>query len=197
MTIPKKILLVALLLGASACAKSAPPLPGDSVSPDGGVSLTPPRWSPAAPVEPPAPREPVGAIEGKLFPPELVMEHQAAIGVTPAQRDAITRDVERGQKELLALQWELSAEKEKLLGVLDADKVDEAKSAEAAARLMERETKIKAAHLAMLVRVKNQLTPEQQRKLRALREAARPRPAPATSSSAPAPASSAGHRGPP
>lgn len=195
MTIQKKIPFALLLLGLFACAKSAPPLPGDSVGPDGGVALTPPRWSPAAPAEAPAPREPVGAIEGKLFPPELVMEHQGEIGITPAQRAAIDRDVERGQKELLALQWELSAEKEKLLKILDADKVDEGKSAEAAARLMDRETKIKAAHLAMLVRVKNQLTPEQQAKLRALREASRPRPAPASSSSSSPP--SAGHRGPP
>ncbi len=102
------------------------------------------------------------------------MDHQAAIALTAPQKDAITREVERAQKELLALQWELSAEKEKLLVVLDEPHVDEDKSQKAAARLMERETKIKAAHLAMLVRVKNVLTPEQQKKLRDLREPARP-----------------------
>ncbi|MBL8607000.1 MAG: hypothetical protein JNL38_06755 [Myxococcales bacterium] len=169
------VVLALSVLALAACAKSAPPLPGDSVSPDGGVTLTPPRISPVgAPVEAPAPAAPPGAVESRLFPPEVVMDHQVAIALTAAQKDAITREVERAQKELLALQWELSAEKEKLLVVLDEPRVDEDKSAKAAARLMERETKIKAAHLAMLVRVKNVLTAEQQQKLRALRDAGRP-----------------------
>ncbi len=164
------LLLGSLLLVACARSERAP-LPGDSVSKDGGITLTPGRvpvgtstvTSAAAP----------SSIEGKLFPPELVMANQAAIKLTAAQRDAIAKEVERGHAELLKVQWELDAEKEKLIAILDTDKVEEAKSKQAALEVMKREDAIKASHLAMLVRVKNLLTPEQQSELRAIREAAR------------------------
>lgn len=164
------LLLGSLLLVACARSERAP-LPGDSVSKDGGVTLTPSRvpvgtasiTSGAAP----------SSIEGKLFPPELVMENQAAIKLTPVQRDAIAKEVERGHAELLKLQWELDAEKEKLIAILDKEKIDEAKSKQAALEVMKREDAIKGGHLAMLVRVKNTLTTEQQTQLQAIREAAR------------------------
>jgi hypothetical protein len=156
--------LVWSVLCLCACARSAP-LPGDSVT-DGGVTLSPPRLSTA-------PHEPLGPVEAALFPPELIMEHQAAIGVEPAQREAITKEVDKGQSDRLQLQWQLDAEKEKLVKVLDTDKVDEVKAIEAAARVMDFESRVKSAHLSMLVRVKNLLTPAQQTQLRALRASAR------------------------
>jgi hypothetical protein len=159
-----------VLLFALGCAKSSAPLPGDSVSADGGVTL-----SPARPGAAPA-REP-GAIESRLFPAELIMENQIAIGLTPAQKDAIAREVERGQGEMSRLQWELQKEKEGLVLALDADHPDEAKVTDAADRVLQKESKVKAAHLTLLVRVKGQLSPLQQKKLREIREAERcPRP---------------------
>ena len=154
----KKILLLFSFLAA--CARAAPgPLPGDSVT-DAGVTLSPPRMTTA----------PLGAIESTLFPPELVMENQGAIGVDAAQREALTKEIDKGQSERLRLQWQLDAEKEKLVKILDADKVDEAKATEQASRVMTEENRIKTANLAMLVRVKNLLTPDQQKKLRELRK---------------------------
>jgi Spy/CpxP family protein refolding chaperone len=160
-------LLAALLLFA--CAKrAAPPLPGDSVSADAAVSLAAPKLSVGG--ASPRPAEPLGAIEARVFPVDLVMEHQADIALDSAQRDAITKEVARAQADLVKLQFDLEAEKEKLVKVLDGAKVDEAKSKDAAAALMAKENAIKAAHLAMLVRIKNVLTAEQQQKLKALRE---------------------------
>lgn len=156
-------LSLVLLAAAIGCARSAPPLPGDSVAVDGAVTLSPPRFS-SAPSE-----APLGAIESKLFPPELIMENQAALAVTPTQRDAILKEVEHGQTGILHLQWELQGEKEKLVAVLDADKVDEAKAKDQAAHVMDFENRVKSAHLMMLVRVKNTLTPTQQKTLRELR----------------------------
>ncbi len=158
-------LLPVLLPLLSACAKSSRPLPGDSVATDGAVTLSPARMTTA-------PREAVealGAIECRLYPPELVMEHQGELGIEAPQRDAISREVERGQSEILHLQWELQSEKEKLVKALDGDKVDEAKTRDAAARVMDRENRVKASHLTMLVRVKNLLTGPQQQRLRELR----------------------------
>lgn len=158
-------------LAATGCARPAGPLPGDSVGADGGVTLSPARMSttPRA-MEVREAREPLGAIESRVFPPELIMDHQGELRIEPAQRDAIVKEVTQSQSEMVKLQWDLQGEKEKLAKVLDSDHVDEEKSREAATRLMERENKVKASNLAMLVRVKNVLTPAQQKKLRELRE---------------------------
>jgi hypothetical protein len=177
------VALVLALVALFGCAKSeAPPLPGDSVGPDGAVRLTPgdvplartPSTLPVpiaseADAGARASPEALGAIEARVFPPELVMEHQLAIALAPEQLLAIQKEVEKGQKDMLRLQWELAREKEKLAALLDGPKVDERKVAEGATELMKRENAIKAAHLGMLVRVKNLLTSEQQTKLRALR----------------------------
>lgn len=162
-----------LLLG---CAKGERPLPGSSVSEDGGVTLSPPRLSTpttSAANDGPA----VGPIEARLFPPELAMERQEELGITEEQRRLLIAETERGNSEVLRLQWELEAEREKLVKLLDPDKVDEARVREAAARVTDREGKVKAAYLTMLVRVKNILDPEQKQKLRELRASEPRKPA--------------------
>jgi hypothetical protein len=99
------------------------------------------------------------------------MEHQEALQITPAQRELLLKEMQRAQANMVSLQWELQAAKEKLVNVLDMEHVDERASKEAAVRVMEHETRVKAAHLAMLVRVKNALTGAQQASLRRLRSA--------------------------
>lgn len=159
------LLLLALL--APACSKSASPLPGDSVSSDGAVTLTP-----AAPAVAPAAAEPsveLGAIEKALFPAELVMEKQAELQLTPAQLASIAKLAKEGQASMLDLQWKLQAEKEQLVTALSADPIDETKAQQRAAELMTYENRIKAAHLGMLIRIKNVLTPAQRASLQASR----------------------------
>lgn len=105
----------------------------------------------------------------RLFPPTLIMRHQRDIGLGREQRRAITREMTATHKRLLELRWQLEAETAELTKLLDAEHVDEAAALERADRLLELERRIKRAHLAMLVRLKNVLTPEQQETLRALR----------------------------
>ena len=167
MSSPERAFLVLSLITLAGCARGGPPLPGDSVSSDGAVTLSPPRMS-TSPASPNA--EPLGAIESRLYPAELIMDHQAEISLTGPQRDAITTELGASQAELVRIQWQLQAEKEKLVAALDSPKVDEAKTKEIASRVMARENEIKAAHLGMLVRIKNQLTPAQQDILRAARD---------------------------
>ncbi len=172
-------LLLTFSLLVTACARSAP-LPGDSVGADGAVSLATPRLTTNATSSSsssPAARAPLSALESRLFPAELVMEHQAAIALLPAQQEAISKELGKTQTELVKLQWVLQTEKDQLVKVLDDAKVDEARSRRAADALMKAENAIKAAHLGLLVRVKNVLTPAQQQKLRALREEAQCAPA--------------------
>jgi Spy/CpxP family protein refolding chaperone len=160
-------------LATAACAmKPSGPLPGDSVAADGAITLSPPRFS-SAPGGPAATRDARDALDpiaSRLFPPELVMEHQNEIGLTVAQRDAMTKEIVLAQRDLTRLQWDMQSEKEKLVKALDSDQVDEAAANASAARVMDLETKIKSRHLAMLIHVKNGLTPEQERRLRAVRD---------------------------
>lgn len=160
-------LALLLTLALAGCAKSERALPGDSVSADGGVTLTPPK--PIIGPQSAAPAEPLGAIESKLFPPELIMENQTLLAIDALQRDRLLAEIESAQTELLKLQWDLQGEKEKLVTILDHDVVDEAAATAAGTRVMQRENAVKAAHLQMLVKLKNLLTPAQKATLRALR----------------------------
>lgn len=146
-------------------------MPGDSVAANGAVTLTPP--SPVvAPSVAASPAE-LGAIESRLFPAELVMEKQAELGLSAAQIATIAKLAREGQAGMLDLQWKLQAEKEKLVTELGAEPVDEARTLQRAAELMTYETRIKTAHLTMLVRIKNALTPAQRATLRASRDSNR------------------------
>jgi Spy/CpxP family protein refolding chaperone len=172
--VPCLALLASLSLFACARSERAP-MPGDSVAADGAVSLATPRLATAAAT--PVNREPLSALERSLFPAELVMENKAAIALVAAQQEQITKELDRTQSELVKLQWQLQTEKDQLVLVLGAPKVDEARAQKAAESLMSAENAIKAAHLGMLVRIKNVLTPAQQDQLRALRDDARCAPA--------------------
>lgn len=104
-----------------------------------------------------------------VFPPGLIMRHQSTIGLTEAQREAITRQMEESQKGLVALQWEVERESEKLGKLLQSERVDEATALRQADQVMNAEERLKKGHLALLIRIKNELTPAQQQKLRELR----------------------------
>lgn len=111
----------------------------------------------------------VGSVEQQLYSAELVMDHQATIGLDEAQTSAIRGELGRTQAELVEAEWALRREREALATLLANERVDEAAALEAAGRVIEREGAIKLLHLRLLVRIKNQLTPEQQQRLEQLR----------------------------
>jgi Spy/CpxP family protein refolding chaperone len=119
----------------------------------------------------------------QLFSPRLVMEHQADIGLRPEQADAIKKAMSEAQQSLLPLQWKLEAESEALTKLLGDDHVDEAKVLAKLDEVTAIERDVKKVNFTLLVRVKNQLDPEQQVKIRKyrpfgmLRGERRPRPA--------------------
>src|SRR5262245_53800276 len=105
----------------------------------------------------------------QLFPPKLVMEHQQEIGLTPAQMDAIKQAMSDAQQKLVDLQWRLEAESEALGKLLAGDHVDESAVLAKLAEVTAIEQQVKRVNFTLLVRIKNQLDPQQQAKLRALR----------------------------
>jgi len=105
----------------------------------------------------------------RMFPPRLVMRHQDAIALGAEQRDRIKQAMTETERSLVDLRWALEAELEKLAQLLDADAVDEAAALAQADRVMQAEQRLKKAHLTLLIRIKNVLTPAQREKLQALR----------------------------
>lgn len=108
-------------------------------------------------------------IASKLFPPELIMSHQAELGLEDRQREAILKELERAQAQFPRLQWQLQAATEQLSRLLDAPQVDEVKALTQAAEVMKLETEIKRTHLTLLIRIRNALTEAQRSKLQGIR----------------------------
>lgn len=106
-----------------------------------------------------------------LFPPELIMQHRRAIGLTDQQRDAISRLIQELQNRVVSLQWELLDQMQELTEVMSAPRIDLDRALDQLDDVLETEKQIKQAHLEMLARIKNLLTPDQQTALERLRSA--------------------------
>ena len=104
-----------------------------------------------------------------LFPPELVMARQSAIGLSDAQKNYLRAEILKAQTRFTELQWQLQDAMEGLTGLLKPAKADEAQVAAQLDKVLMSEREIKRAQIALLVRIKNDLTPEQQHRLQALR----------------------------
>jgi Spy/CpxP family protein refolding chaperone len=117
--------------------------------------------------QPPGPAQ--DPLAPHVFPPELIMRHAPEIGLDDKQRAAIKDLVVKMQARFLDLQWDLQAESEKMVRLLQAQPVDEAAVLAQADKVMAFEREIKKAHLSLLVRIKNLLSDAQREKLTELR----------------------------
>ena len=118
-----------------------------------------------------AAQEPEPEFAKFLFPPELVMQHQQAIRLAPDQRTAITQGIRDFQLKVVDLQWKMQDETQKLTELVQSAMVDETQTLAQVDRVLSIEREIKRAHMALLVRIKNTLTSEQQAALAPLRGA--------------------------
>jgi hypothetical protein len=131
-----------------------------------GAQLGPPGGGPGHPEGPRMPNDPLA--EG-LFPPELVMGNQAAIGLTADQRTAIEHALEEARPHLQDSERAVREEAEKLKALLNAERPDEPEVLAQSDKLLNMEKELRRGHLRLLVRIKTCLTPEQQAKLRELK----------------------------
>jgi hypothetical protein len=150
-----RIFLAALLLFG--CAKSASDRPSE------------PEMATVAQTEEPSQPTFSKEIESTLYPPKLVMDHQSELGIEEGQRATILEGLRTTQSKLVEVDWRLRGEKEKLASALSSAHVDEKEALSIAERVMRLENQIKAAHLGMLIRMKNTLTEAQQGKLDKIR----------------------------
>jgi Spy/CpxP family protein refolding chaperone len=104
-----------------------------------------------------------------MFPPELVMARQNAIGLSDAQKTYLRAEILKAQTRFTELQWQLQDAMEGLIGLLKQSKADEAQVTAQLDKVLASEREIKRAQVSLLVRIKNNLTEDQQHRLRALR----------------------------
>ena len=110
-----------------------------------------------------------------MFPPEAVMQHQQAIGLSDEQKNSFKVEVRQAQLKFTELQWTLQDEMERLVSLLKQPKVDEKQAALQLDKVLAAEREIKRAQLTLLIQIKNNLTPAQQTQLRELIDKAKPK----------------------
>ena len=125
-------------------------------------------FTPVLAQQPPG-RDPVGE---NLFPPELVMSHQQAIGLDDAQKTFIRSELLKTQSRFMELQWQLQDAMETLAALLKQNPADEAQVMAQLDKVLSFEREIKRTQLGLMVRIKNKLTPEQQARLQEIRQKA-------------------------
>ena len=111
-------------------------------------------------------QDPIGQ---SFFAPELVIQHQEAIGLSAEQKDYFKTEIRQAQLKFTELQWKLQDEMEKLVALVKQPRVDEQRVLAQLEKLLAAEREVKREQVTLLVRIKNKLTPEQQGKLAELR----------------------------
>jgi len=97
------------------------------------------------------------------------MQNQKAIGLSETQKTAVIAEIKRVQGRMVDLQWDLQRASERLVELLRQDRADEQAVIAQLDAVLAAEREIKHLHLTLAVRLKNILTPAQQRMLRDLR----------------------------
>ncbi len=110
-----------------------------------------------------------------LFPPELVMQHQQALGLSEEQKTFFKKKLTEAQERFTELQWRLQDEMEKMVTLVKQDRVDESQTLAQLDKILNIEGDIKRIHITLLTKIKNGLTLEQQTKLREIQSKPRGR----------------------
>ena len=108
-----------------------------------------------------------------LLPPELIMAHSTEINLAERQRAAIKSEVQKAQSKFIDMQWDMKEETEKMVRLLQQSPADEARILNQADKVMGLEREIKKTQLALLIHIRNVLTPEQMGKIEEIRRGGR------------------------
>jgi Spy/CpxP family protein refolding chaperone len=100
-------------------------------------------------------------IRGKLFPPELIMRHNAKLNLTEKQRSTIKNELKTFQSRLAEVQWDMLEASTGLDTAIDTLPVNREVVMQQVERVLLAENRVKLLHLEMLIAIKNALSPEQ------------------------------------
>jgi Spy/CpxP family protein refolding chaperone len=134
------------------------------------IAQVPPQPEQPQPRTPKPPHDPFG----NMFPPELVMQNQRELGLTEQQKTFMRTEIGKTSARFNDLQWQLHDAMEVLHETMKANQVNEQQALAQLDRVLETEREIKRLHMELAIKIKNNLTPEQQQKLQSLRHVREP-----------------------
>ncbi len=112
------------------------------------------------------PRNPM---EENLFPPELIMHNQRALDLSEEQEDFIKNEIVNARAHVSELEWDLQSAMQSMVSLMQQEKIDEEAVLIQLENVLTLEHGIKKSHLSLVIRIKNQLNPEQREKLMLLK----------------------------
>jgi Spy/CpxP family protein refolding chaperone len=108
--------------------------------------------------------------ETNFFPPQLLMENQRLLALTEDQKSVIKSEIQKAQTKFTDVEWQLKTEAETMEEILKNDKVDEQQALAQLEKVMNLEREMKKTQVTLMLRIKNKLSPDQQKKLREIRQ---------------------------
>ncbi len=108
--------------------------------------------------------------KGKLFAPNIILEHQDELGLTKDQFTAIKKAVVEVQASIAGHEWDLREAYMKTLSSLDESPIDEDKVLKSVEEALLAENQVKQLQVRMLIRLRKLLTQEQVEYLQAQRK---------------------------
>lgn len=100
-------------------------------------------------------------MQGKLFPPHIIMAQQSKLNITDAQKKEILAAVSEAQTKVLEVKWEVQENAEALSNLLDQDRIDQEKVIKQLEKLFSAENQTKMQQILLMIKIKNVLTPQQ------------------------------------
>lgn len=99
--------------------------------------------------------------KGKLFPPNVILEHQDELGLSKEQFTDIRAAVVAVQGNVAEHEWDLREAYQRVLSDLDETPIDEDKVLQNVEAALLAENQVKKLQVAMLIKLRNLLTDEQ------------------------------------
>ena len=104
-----------------------------------------------------------------MFPPDMIMAHARELNLTDEQKTFMRSEVAKATATFEDLQWKLQDQMELLHETMKSTSVNEQQALAQLDKVLDIEREIKRLHIALAVRLKNRLTPEQQDQLHKMR----------------------------
>ena len=111
--------------------------------------------------------------KGKLFPPNVILQHQQELELSKEQFTAIKTAVVEVQANVAEHEWDLREAYLNLMSELDKSPIDEGRVMDLVEKALLAENEVKKKQVVMLIRLRNLLTDDQVKYLEAQHAAER------------------------
>jgi Spy/CpxP family protein refolding chaperone len=153
------IVFAAAFLIATAVAQQSGQSPHPPTAPGGPGNV------PDHPMPPPNP-DPLAHL---MFPPDMILAHARQLNLNDEQKAFMRTEIQKTTATFQDLQWKLQDQMELLQETMKSTSVNEQQALAQLDKVLDIEREIKRLHIGLAVRLKNQLTPEQQDQLHKMR----------------------------